>query len=424
MGNFLDEKAIINKNIEAYNNYINSKGRFMEGNPTFVTYYRQNRDISTEDIGLGATVEIIGSESPIRFDKIENLPLYQFEKLELAYEFDLDTSLDTSEINGSAIIPPNTIKPNVDDYFTVSYLNRELLFRVNNISSNNIGKKFFYKIEYTLSRANIRILEERQIHEILSVNYDNVGGSKNSPIIENSLYNRLTEIEEWIYKLNEYYDEYYFNSKLNAYFYNNIYDNQLHIMFSRNRNMHILKKSFMTNKFIIPLLGEDIIDKKLYRYSFYNYIENILNSNKEDISDYIENNVTCNYSTQELSTSSYTNIFGRTYRTYQEVVWSNSINEQTFIIDIVNDIKLNNTESENILSRILIELIDSETTLVTKCDRIVEEVNLLYKHIDYSLEEYIYLPCVILILIELSNKILKDTDNLLYERSGIKKGEF
>lgn len=413
MGKLIDEKAIINRNVESYNNFLNEKGKFLEGSPTFSTYYMQNRDVSTEDIGLGAVVEIIGADSPIRFDKIENVPLYQFDSLELMYESDEDIGTETGEIEGSCILPANTFKPNIDDYFSITYLNKNLLFRVTNITGSNLGKKFFYKLEFSLSPNNIEILEERQIHEHLQMIYDKVGGSKNSPIIQSNLYERLEIIDNLIKELMEYYNEYYYSKAMNCYLYDDIYDNFLHMFLSYHKELSIFSKTFMSNKYIIPLLNVTYSYKMIYNHSLFNYIEEICKTKaipEEEILMYC--------SQMEIVDNRGSSVFGRTYHKFNENMWNQTNQSSNIFAQLISYINIKDIGKDCIADIILI-FTDKNITLSSICDKITNIIKEeLLKQLNYSLEEYILLPCLALLLNELKNRILNETNNFLYERSG------
>lgn len=412
MGKFVDEKAIVNRNIENYNNFVNERGKFLEGGQTLVTYFQKNNKASLEDVGLGNVVEIIGSESPIKFNRIENLPLYNFDTLGLQYEYDDETGMNNN-IEGTAIIIPGTIKPLSDEFFSVSYLNKDFLFKITNVEGNTIGSKFFYKIEYQLSRNNLRILEERQIANRYEVDYNSLGGSKNSPIITSDLYSRLKLIEDLLYDIRKDYNKDYYNASMNGYFYNMIYDNCLHMFLSNHRDILIDKKTMMENMYIEPLFDESgRTFKEIYNHTLFSIVDDVIDNDDSvlDMAEIFNGNVSMDIQTTRKSK------FGRSHDTFIENIWS--IKEIGEWDTLINALILQD-KTKHWFAELLLTYMDEELTLSTICDKILNSFILHKKQIRYSLESYILLPCTIFIFIGLKNKILKESNNFLYEKKGV-----
>lgn len=384
MGSFIDEKSIINNNIQNYNNYVNDKGKFIEGSPTFVTYYNKNNDASSEDIGLGNVVEIIGSESPIKFNRISDFPLYNFDEIQLEYEFDDEMGLSNS-IEGTAIIIPGTIKPLPDDYFTVSYLNRKYLFKVNNVSGSSIGSKFFYKIDYSISNSNVDMLEERQVEERYDVIYDNLG-TKQKSLISESLNKYVEKLDTEIEKLKKAYVKNYYNKNMNLFIlYDEFFDNYLH-EFINNNNLFIRHKTFLQNIMVEPPLYVD----RFYINSIYELIENGSLENLNDVFNSVRY--------IPISKQSF-NIFSHQYREYKQTLL---INENSGVFsEVINGLSLG--ESNKWYIEILIAYFKEFDHLE---DKVVKILSLVNNRISNNEEMYFIVPCIIYILINLKNIIL------------------
>ena len=73
MGKFIQEKNVEQKVLNNYfDNYLDTTDRYskwLQGSPTFVTYYSINLENSTQDRGLNNVTEIVGGESPIKYNK-------------------------------------------------------------------------------------------------------------------------------------------------------------------------------------------------------------------------------------------------------------------------------------------------------------------------------------------------------------------
>ena len=142
MGRLVREEEIIKKNVQSYLEQTTSElTKYLEGNPTFVTFYTKNTLASTQDVGLESVQELVGSESPIKYNKIENFTLYGLDTLTVDMD-NTDFGID-SNVEGDAVIIPNTIKPLTDDYFIINYNGNDFLFKVSRVTVDKInGKKF------------------------------------------------------------------------------------------------------------------------------------------------------------------------------------------------------------------------------------------------------------------------------------------
>lgn len=200
MGLSIDENRMISDNIFAYEEKLKSPVvRYQETTPVYVIYYHINSDVSTTDEGFKDVASIIGFRSPLRYNKIDGLPLYDMDSVVLQLN-DEDQGLD-SDFTSDAKILPNTIKPTANDFFIIPTLHDAYLFRVTSIAYDTVMPDNFYKIEYKLEYIDQEMINqlEKQVTGSYICNMDNIG-SENKCIIESEAYKRLE-------KLNELYDD-------------------------------------------------------------------------------------------------------------------------------------------------------------------------------------------------------------------------
>jgi len=209
------EKQIFQQKVEDYlKKSTEDYSRFFDGRSTFVTYYAKDNLGSYHESTLDSAIEMIGSHSPLRYNKVENFILYQFPNLDL--NIIEDEMGMTTEIDGEAIVPPDMkIEPLVDDYFIIEGLPENYLFRVNKVNFDKISGKTFYKIEFALEfyeKENI----EKQVSETYIANYDVPNlllSKKDYELVEifNNYYTSLLEFlnENFLYEpLNYFYFPY------------------------------------------------------------------------------------------------------------------------------------------------------------------------------------------------------------------------
>lgn len=423
MGNFVNESAFIENKVQDYLNQVSDQSIFMEGNFTPVTYYSKCEEASTSDIGLGNVVELVGSESPIKFYKIENTPLYNFDTTQLSYDYDEEEGLD-SPVDSSANMPSGIIKPKPDDYFVVPSINKEYLFRVTNIEGNSIRGSFIYRIEFELSSSNVHILEERQVTESYIVEYDTRSPNK-LVMLQTKVYGEIEELNEMIHKLRKNYATDFYHTKLNRFISkNHIYDNNL-MEFIYQTSLFVERKTFRENIYVQRAFD---LDDSFYYTPYYALIEDYNYEVYNDLAPIVSH-----VSIQKEMLD--TNIFSRMYTEFEKTIWSKEevpelLKQLGGYIDyskLYSDISLydynNVTEAFEFLG-----VCDKEYDWVSKVF-ILHYINIEHHESDKSKlmrdiihanlhktrftdDAYLIVPCVLYILLTMRNKLLNLTSDL------------
>lgn len=196
----VDERKTVEENIFKYEERMNSPVvRLQESTPTYVTWYHINDNESTADAGYQDVVAIIGNKSPIKFQKIEGLPVYDIESIVIQLQEE-DHGIDSS-FSGEGKMAPKTIIPSPNDFFVIPYLHFPCVFRVTEIMPDNIRPDNFYKFGYQLEYIDFEKIEalEDQTHERYTCIVENIG-SENRCIIQE-------EYQETIKKIDTMYDD-------------------------------------------------------------------------------------------------------------------------------------------------------------------------------------------------------------------------
>ena len=146
MAKWIDqEQQILESHITSYIDKVTDFSKYIEGTPTFVTYYAKDIKASTADVTLQGVHELIGNNSPIKYNKIKHYPIYNIEELMPEMNYDEEDGSSTN-IEGSAVIIPNAgMKPLEDDFFIIEYDKRKILFQVDNVEIGSIADKVLYK---------------------------------------------------------------------------------------------------------------------------------------------------------------------------------------------------------------------------------------------------------------------------------------
>ena len=227
MAQFQSKLEFINKNTAIMMNRINAENAaFIDLPVTSSTYYHINSKHSTADKGLENVNSLEGHNSPIRFNKIENFPLYGIDMQEVSVQEE-EHGLDTN-IEGQLVIQPNTIHPFPDDYFCIDYLNKKFLFRITKVDYNTMVDKYFrceWELHYISDEMYLSI--EEQVVGRYHCIFDNIGSTDKS-IIRDDDYALLTKIRTIQHTLRDEYLAKFKNKTYNAYMYYRAEDKYLY----------------------------------------------------------------------------------------------------------------------------------------------------------------------------------------------------
>ena len=246
MGFKFDEKLLVNNNIFKYEDKLNSAfTRFLETTPTYVTYYNINSVESTVDLGFSNVDNILGSESPIRYSEVKNLPIYGMEAIQLDID-ESDEGMDSS-YDGELIILPDTITPYPDDFFILEHKGYNFLFRVTAVNYDTIKSNNFYKISFTIKYVTEEDSKKilNQVTEKFTCIVGNIG-TEDRCIIEDGVYELLQRMKYLYSEICERYKMFFYNKKYNVIMY---YDAQEMLgIYDRYVNMFIQKHGLFYDK--------------------------------------------------------------------------------------------------------------------------------------------------------------------------------
>ena len=205
------------------NTYYN----FTDKKPTTVTYWNINYKMSTLDQGDREVYHQLGSNTSLRYNRINGFQLYGIERVVLQYqrgEYGIE-----SPIEGEAYILPNTIIPFPDDYFSINYVKENpMLFRVTSVSPDTLESGAnFYKISYSLENTDGRskdILDNKLTVETYEFITSNVGSNMVS-LLKSSDMDILNQLDELYSMLKLFYINLFYRRNIQTFIY--AYDEML-----------------------------------------------------------------------------------------------------------------------------------------------------------------------------------------------------
>ena len=275
MGFLINEEKLMEDNIFKFENRLNSQlTRFLDKSPVFVTYYHVNVNETTTDEGFRDIESIIGNRSPLRFQKIENFPMYGLDQVVLAIQ-DSEQGLDT-EYSGEAVILPNTIKPLQNDIFKINHVKGSFLFRVTEVQYDNIRPDNYYKINFRFEWLDDEKADklDEQVEENFSCILQNIGTEENC-LIQEDYYKQLKLIDEMFNDMVKTYKILFYNERYNCFLWERldgykIYD-PFQTVFFNNHKLLNNKADYST-----IMLSEEFNDHKRklkYERSIYRCFE-------------------------------------------------------------------------------------------------------------------------------------------------------
>lgn len=217
MAILINEQRLVDDNIFKYEERISSKvSRFLDKSPVFTTYFHINVNESTTDGGYKDVEEIVGKRSPVKFQKIEQFPIYGIDSIVLDLD-DADEGLNTN-YQGEGVILPNTIKPLQNDYFMISHLDDSYIFRITAIEYDNIRPDNFYKISFKFEYLD-KAMEEQlntQVNEKYTCLLQNIG-TENTCLIEESSYQQVQALESMYNEIVTTYKAIFYDQRYNCF---------------------------------------------------------------------------------------------------------------------------------------------------------------------------------------------------------------
>lgn len=277
MANFIyDEESLISNNIFEYEKRIHSPSiRMQSKSMVLTTYWHINNSESTTDPGWQDVQSLLGDKSPVRYNRIENLPLYEMEQINLQLE-DSDAGMDMNH-EGDATIIPGTIKPLPNSFFIINHLTEAYVFRVTEVSVDNVMPDNYYKIHYKLEYVNSDRVDQlnAQTTQVYSCILDNIGTEERC-IVEKEAVVRIKDIEKMIEDVKNIYMSIFYSERYNVLLGDlgageYLYDPLQSVFINKNG---ILNNKRDLNTTILSVEAQDSKFRLKYEKSIYRFIEN------------------------------------------------------------------------------------------------------------------------------------------------------
>lgn len=185
---------------------------------TKVRYYNINNEKTTLDPGSKLAYTDIGDESPIRFNIIHGLYLYQFIKAELNFE-NGEFGLESNPLTGESYILPNTIIPTDGDFFEVDHIKDSTwLFKVTDVQRDTLDNgSNVYKIGWSLDRTTNKDILKNVVEEFKYVDVEK--GSNLKAIVKLEKYEVAERLDQMGTSLRKYFRGLFYSDQIQTFTY-------------------------------------------------------------------------------------------------------------------------------------------------------------------------------------------------------------
>lgn len=408
-------KKVLNSYTDNYLDGTKDYSKFFESAPNFVTYYAIDAKSTTVDRGLGGYIETIGNESPLRFNRVNNLPIFGVEEINPQHDFDEDNGL--REVGESqAVILPGTIQPQPNDHFTFTYHEQDRthlrVYRVTDVNTSSFNSKTFFQISYEEDEGvDLSILDGKQKVATYETIYKDIGSEKVAVIPEEK-YKMMKIIASVVEQVSSAYIDEYYDEVRNIFVRNNpenleinVYDGNLHT-YINNNHVFVNEKNFLAN---IYLTDQQNHSRREYRKSLYGAIEKYNSGTKV--------NFPTNYISKPEKSSNLNSVLGVYGGIYTGLEWSRDSGEDLFGVGHLDDY-FNEFEDKNSLNglptllRILLQSVINPGTLTM--DELDEFVEWSLDNIGESISDYVATPIILASLEDYYNTLNTD-ESMIYQ---------
>ena len=192
--------------------------KFLNKNPIFVTYYPVVRPLSRTDSGTGAIQEEIGPNSPVRYNKILELPVFNLPELKPDVQYDEGGYDIDMNINDIAFIA-GTVRPKPGDYMLVQLARtKPILFRCNSYSHNTIQSNDYYMADFDLMDIDQEYskLIDKQVEKTYTCKFENIG-TENKVFVTGEEDEQLSTLEGLINEMTNFYNGSFYDKESDSF---------------------------------------------------------------------------------------------------------------------------------------------------------------------------------------------------------------
>lgn len=214
-----NEESMINGNVFKFEQRLQTHvNKYIENGMILTTYYSQRDSSTTVDRGFQDVDKLFGKGSPLKYNRINNLPLFGFGQANP--ENTDEQQIEDINIEGETQVVPNTVVPKQSDFFQVNHLQMVALFQVTSVNYDSMKPNGYYKIHYRLISTSEDTIKELQDQVVETYETElNAVGSNLNPIIREDDFHYRNKVRMLVNQMIMNYRAMYYNEKHNCFLY-------------------------------------------------------------------------------------------------------------------------------------------------------------------------------------------------------------
>lgn len=215
-----DENSLVDSQMYKYDKFLHSRiNKYTGAGRTLVTYFNLNDRNTTDSLGMGMHYQVIGPDSPLRYDRIENMIIIGFSPLSPQNGTASTTTVRNYQLEGDGFIIPGTVMPKENDFFVVKHLNMDHLFRITEVIQDGLNTDGSYQVKYSLYSTNINDIDgiERQVVGRYVMDLQTIGGEDLTPVIGKEDYEYRSRLIQMVDDMIDNYIANYYEPKHNCF---------------------------------------------------------------------------------------------------------------------------------------------------------------------------------------------------------------
>ena len=181
-----DESVLVDNQMYKYDKYLHSRiNKYTGSGRTLTRYWNINDSQTTISLGMGTSYQILGKDSPLRYDEIDNMILIGFSPLNPEEKQASTSTVRNYGLSGEAFVIPGTVMPKENDFFVVKHINMNHLFRVTQVTQDGLNTDGSYRINYELFSTNpieIENINNQTVGHFV-MDLQTIGGEDLTPVI-------------------------------------------------------------------------------------------------------------------------------------------------------------------------------------------------------------------------------------------------
>ena len=219
-GLIYDENALVQGQLKQYDKFLHARiNKYNEAPRTLVRYYSINDEKSTTSLGMESHYQILGPDSPIRYNCIDNMCLYGISEFSSEDTQASSTQVRNYNITGECGTIPGTIMPKENDMFIMKHVKMNHIFRITNVIQDGLIQDGSYRISYSLFSTNIEEIQwvDKQTVGHYIMDLQTIGGEDLTPIITKENHELRSRLMYMISDMIENYNARFYDRKHNCY---------------------------------------------------------------------------------------------------------------------------------------------------------------------------------------------------------------